>query len=125
MSLTRAQMEADIAFLLLRAGAAGTASFTSDRWTGVSSNALVALAYGGAQSEMPSDRGDYAACVRTYKRLPRHRKTEAVRAGLRLAREAYLSRCPEDRYPESRRVAREAWLARAEATRKASRRWRK
>jgi hypothetical protein len=85
-----AEMEADIAFLLLRAGCAGSCSFSSDRWTGQSSNSLVALAYGGKQAAMPWDRSDYAAYVRTVRRLPKHRRTAAVMAGLRAAREHYL-----------------------------------
>lgn len=120
------ELEADVAFLLLRSGSAGSVSFTSDRWTGMSSNSLVAFAYGGEQRHMPADRGDYAACVRTYVRLPRHRKTSAVRAALRNAREAYLRRYPADRYPEQRRAIRAEWEAerqeREKATRK-RRRW--
>lgn len=118
MSLTREQLEADVAFLLLRADAAGSINFTNDRWTGMSSNALVALAYGGKQTAMPSDRADYAACVRSYHRLPRHRKTAEVRAALLKAREHYLSRYPEDRFPAARQAKRERWRAEEEAARK-------
>lgn len=111
MSLTREQLEADVAFLVLRARCAGSAYFGADRWTGMSSNALVDLAYGGEQTAMPSDRSDYAACVRTYARLPVHRRTKAVREGLKRAREAYLSRYPEDRFPAARISARAERLA--------------
>lgn len=107
MTFTRKQLEADVAFLVLRAKSAGSISFNDQRWTGQSSNALVDLAYGGEQTAMPSDRGDYAACVLTYARLPAHRKTEAVRAALKAAREAYLERYPEDRYPRQRKEVRE------------------
>ncbi len=96
------EMEADIAFLVMRARAAGTAYFGRDRWTGTSSNSLVDLAYGGEQRCMPGDRGDYAACVRTYVRLPAHRKTAEVRAGLQRAREAYLANYPDERFPGPR-----------------------
>lgn len=105
--MTIEEMQADIAFLLLRAGSAGSFSCSADRWTGMSSNALVRLAYGGEQDCMPSDRSDYAACVRTYVRLPKHRRTPDVRAGLLAAREAYLSRYPDDRQAVPRNVARE------------------
>src|SRR6185437_6610498 len=93
--MTLAEMEADIAFLLLRAGSAGSCSFTSDRWTGLSSNAIVALAYGGKQESMPSDRSDYAACVKTVRKLPKHRRTQEVMDGLRKARTAYLKNYPD------------------------------
>jgi hypothetical protein len=90
MMLTRAQLEADVAFLLHRSSEAGVCSFSADRWIGLSSNALVCLAYGGVQDAMPYDRSDYAACVRAFRRLPKHRRTAEVRAGLRRAKEAYL-----------------------------------
>lgn len=105
------EMQADIAFLLLRAGCAGACYFGSDRWTGTSSNALVSVAYGGDQDAMPWDRGDYAACVRTYVRLPTHRKTGAVRDALNAAREHYLLRYPTDRFPATRAAERLRWEA--------------
>ena len=88
--------EQDIAFLLLRAGCAGSCSFSNDRWTGMSSNAIVSVAYGGKQNEMPWDRADYLACVRTVRRLPKHRKTPEVMAALWKAREHYLNHYPEE-----------------------------
>jgi len=101
--------EADIAFLLARSGHAGSCSFAPGRWTGMSSNAIVSVAFGGPQSAMPSDREDYAACVRTYARLPRHRRTEAVRDALRKARAAYLARYPNHRFPAGRVAERAAY----------------
>lgn len=124
-AVTIARLEADVAFLVRRASEGGIARFTADRWTGLSSNALVALAYGGEQTVMPLDRGDYAACVRTYWRLPRHRKTAAVKAGLLAARAAYLSRHPEGRYPATRRAERERWEAWDAERRKGRRRRRR
>lgn len=112
MSLTLDQAKADIAFLLLRADSAGSCNFTNARWTGMSSNSLVAVAYGGKQRDFPSDRSDYAACVRTFVRLPLHRRTPEVRKALETAREHYLSRYPEDRYPAGRAEKRTAWEAR-------------
>ncbi|MBA9071786.1 hypothetical protein FHR71_005572 [Methylobacterium sp. RAS18] len=104
-----AEMEADIAFLLLRAGSAGSASFSSGRWTGLSSNALVSVAYGGEQHTMPGDRSDYAACVRTYARLPKHRRTPTVRAALRAAKAALIERWPECRTARARNEAMARW----------------
>lgn len=101
--------EADIAFLLSRAMAAGSADFTSGRWTGMSSNSIVAVAYGGAQENLPWDRGDYAACVRTVRRLPKHRRTDAVMEALKRAREAYLNHYPHHRSSSDRKAEREKW----------------
>lgn len=86
--------EEDTAFLLARAGHAGSSSFTKGRWTGMSSNAIVSVAFGGEQTDMPADKSDYLACVRTYRRLPRHRRTPEVRAALKRARDAYTARYP-------------------------------
>lgn len=90
----RDRAEADVAFLLLRAGAAGSVSFTRDRWTGMSSNAIVAVAFGGELRTLPSDVSDYLACVRTVRRLPKHRKTPAVWEALRKGREAVRAKYP-------------------------------
>lgn len=86
--------EADVAFLLARAGHAGSCSFRPGRWTGMSSNAIVNVAFGGKQDALPSDMSDYLACVRTVRRLPKHRKTPQVWAALARAREAYTARYP-------------------------------
>jgi hypothetical protein len=99
----------DIEFLLQRADCAGRCSFGGDRWTGMSSNAIVALAYGGRQICMPSDRDDYAACVRTVRRLPKHRRTPQVMAALWRAREAYLQGHPQDRSALARREEKLRW----------------
>lgn len=108
-ALTSEEMMADIQFLLARSECAGSCSFGSDRWTGLSSNSLVQFAYGGKHDCMPSDRSDYAACVRTVRRLPKHRRTLAVMSALRKAREAYLRRYPNDRSSLARRAARQEW----------------
>ena len=82
--------KADVDFLLARAMLAGSVSFSNHtRWTGMSSNSIVSVAYGGQQECMPFDRSDYAACVRTVRRLPKHRKTPAVYEALRIAKAAY------------------------------------
>lgn len=121
-NLTTEQMQADIAFLLLRCKCAGSCSFTNDRWTGMSSNALVAFAYGGEQDCMPSDRSDYAACVRTFRRLPEHRRTPAVREALQAARNAYLKNNPDDASSLKRREKRREWQEWRKRKRKRTRR---
>lgn len=112
--------EQDIAFLVERQRAAGSCDFTSDRWTGMSSNSLVCVAYGGPQEHMPYDRGDYAACVRTVRRLPRHRRTAAVMAALRKARDHYLDRYPSHRSSLARSEERAKWEREREEKRKRS-----
>lgn len=89
MSLTLEQALEDIAFLVKRAGGAGGFGGWGRRSVGMSSNALVSLAYGGIQDQMPHDRDDYAACVRAVRQLPRHRRTQAVLSALADAKVAY------------------------------------
>lgn len=80
-------------FLLARSGHAGSCSFAPGRWTGVSSNALVTIAFGGDDDRLPSDTGDLAACYRTMLRLPRHllsrRVWEQLEAGERYVASKY------------------------------------
>lgn len=124
--MTPQEMQADIDFLLLRAGSAGSCSFSSDRWTGMSSNSIVSVAYGGEQKNMPFDRSDYAACIRTVQRLPRHRRTPAVLTALWKAREFYLSRYPDERSSLDRRAQRQKWeRERAAEQALATARWRR
>lgn len=68
----------DVAFLLARSGHAGKCMFGGKRWTGMSSNSLVSIAFGEADERLPSDSSDLAACYRTVMRLPKHRRTDAV-----------------------------------------------
>lgn len=103
------EYEQDIAFLVERQRAAGSCDFTSARWTGMSSNAIVDFAYGGKQDAMPYDRSDYAACVRTVRRLPCHRRTTAVLNALWKAKEHYLNRYPSHRSSLDRRDERARW----------------
>lgn len=91
MRITKEQLEADVAFLSERANRAGCFYADADRAWGISSNAIVRLAYGGrgpASDEMPMDRSDFAACVRAVAQLPAHRHTPAVDAALDIARRA-------------------------------------
>lgn len=90
-------------FLLARAGHAGSAYFGPGRWTGMSSNALVTVAFGGSDDSLPSDVGDLAACYRTVLRLPEHLRTVAVMAQLKRGEEHV-----ERKYPGSIVWARDA-----------------
>lgn len=72
------KLKAERDFLLARSGAAGKVSFGGERWTGMSSNALVTIAFGGEDNRLPLDGSDLAACYRTIQRLPAHLLTERV-----------------------------------------------
>lgn len=83
---TKAQLMEDIDFLVQRASRAGRFEVAWNRDWGVSSNALVRLAYGGAspgKDERPFDKDDLGACYRVVNNLPRHRHTPKVLAALR------------------------------------------
>lgn len=78
------KLTAERDFLLLRCSNAGKVSFHNERWTGVSSNALVDVAFFGREdNSLPWDGQDLAACYRTVMRLPEHLKTDAVFAQLK------------------------------------------
>lgn len=80
---------ADIAFLAERSGWAGHCLFTEDREVGISSNSIVAIAYGLrtlAQQELPCDWSDLQACERTVAKLPTHRRTADVESAIAAAR---------------------------------------
>jgi len=72
------RLREEVAFLLARSGQAGKFTFGGKRWTGVSSNALVSIAFGEPEEALPSDSSDLAACYRAVMRLPMHRRTDAV-----------------------------------------------
>ena len=89
MITREAHLLADVYYLLQRAAGAGHLRFDAQRDYGVSSNALVAYAYTGVEPtewQWPSDRSDYAACVRAVRKMPRHRRTPQVLAMLRKAK---------------------------------------
>jgi hypothetical protein len=89
------ELRDDIDYLARRAQRAGSFSCSERRDTGMSSNAIVSLAYGvGEQGALPSDRSDYAACVNAVRGLPRHRRTPKVMDALRKAKEAFKARYP-------------------------------
>ena len=76
---TREQLEADVAFWVKRGDRCGSFGGSENRraW-GISSNSLVAYAYGTVALRPPSDWWDYAACVRAVRSLPRHRRSAAL-----------------------------------------------
>jgi hypothetical protein len=90
------RLTAERDFLLLRAGRAGSVSFGNERWTGMSSNALVEVAFGQCNHCLPSDANDLAACYRTVLRLPTHLRTGAVLAQLAEGEAHVRSKYPDD-----------------------------
>lgn len=93
---------ADVDFLVARSGHAGSCSFSDGRETGMSSNSIVAIAYGKLPLEnqvLPSDWSDLNACERMWLKLPKHRKTlDAITALARASREVNA------KYPKSANV---------------------
>ncbi len=78
------KQKTDIDFLVARNMKAGSLSFSAGRETGISSNSIVAIAYGKQklnQQQMPSDHSDLKACQCMWGKLPKHRKTkDAIQA---------------------------------------------
>jgi hypothetical protein len=84
------ELHADVRFLAKRQlNAAHVPSTDWERETGVSSNCIVAIAYGVLPPDkqvLPSDADDLAACERMWAKLPAHRKTEKVVKAMERAR---------------------------------------
>ncbi len=75
-------LQEDVRFLAERSMRCATISFVDPRDVGASSNSIVAIAYGLQKlqdQEMPSDVDDLGACMNMWEKLPKHRKTKAVR----------------------------------------------
>ena len=89
-----ARLRVERNFLLDRANAAWSISFSDDRWTGMSSNALVTIAFGGEDNSLPSDSSDLAACYRTVMRLPDHLVTQDVLKQLKRGEDEVCKRYP-------------------------------
>lgn len=73
------ELYAERDFLFERSMQAGICRFDQDRFTGISSNALVRFAFTGEEPEVngrdwryPSDASDLAACEHTYAMAPAH-----------------------------------------------------
>jgi len=79
------QKTADIEFLVNRTMKAGTCNFTGERDTGMSSNSIVAIAYGMRKLKdqiLPSDMSDLRACRNMWNKLPEHRKTDDAKKAM-------------------------------------------
>lgn len=90
MEYGNSQLMTDINFLANRQLRAGTFG-GSNRDTGVSSNCIVAIAYGLLdinEQYLPSDRYDLEACERMWKKLPEHRKKGKALEAMNLARQS-------------------------------------
>lgn len=84
------EKDLDIKFLAERNMKSGI-DLTEERETGLSSDSIVAIAYGTLPPEkqiLPSDKSDLMACERMWKKLPQHRKTDIVIQAMDKAREA-------------------------------------
>lgn len=90
----RDELLKDIDFLAHRQQKAGSVSFTEERETGISSNSIVAIAYGIVKPEnqsLPCDWSDLNACRNMWKKLPDHRKTGVVLNAMQRAKFAIKS----------------------------------
>jgi len=89
MKLDLEQAMDDISFLADRCNQAGCCNFTIEREVGMSSNSIVAIAYGSDKEQvLPWDKSDLAACENMFKKLPAHRKTPFVMGLMEKARKA-------------------------------------
>lgn len=82
------EKDADIKFLAERNLRSGI-DCMDERETGLSSDSIVAIAYGTLPPEkqiLPSDKSDLMACERMWKKLPQHRKTASVIQAMERAR---------------------------------------
>lgn len=90
--IVRNRADEDHKFLLNRAMQGGRVCFTEERECGVSSNSIVAIAYGlipPDEQKMPYDKSDYKACEKMWEHLPSHRKTRITRMAMERAETAY------------------------------------
>lgn len=82
--MTKEQLQKDIIFLAIRQLKAGSIPLLGYREVGVSSNSIVAIAYGLeslCDQILPCDADDMQSCENMCKKLPDHRKTgDALKA---------------------------------------------
>ncbi len=101
-SMTTEQLLKDVDFLADRATRTGRVEFGGvGRDTGMSSNSIVAIAYGLSSLSdqiLPGDASDMASCERMWRKLPEHRKTGDALAAMEVARHSnyYGQRVPEN-----------------------------
>jgi hypothetical protein len=91
------ELQKDVDFLVNRSMKAGECSFSNEREVGISSNSIVAIAYGVtplSSQRLPSDTSDLRACENMWAKLPEHRKTAEATMAIQIARQ-YIN----DKYP--------------------------
>lgn len=103
--------EDDARFLVDRAVDHIEGSLRRPRWTGRSSTALVAVAYGRDADILPLDADDLASCYRCLQRMPAHRRNLPEVAALLAKAESSL---PVGAVAAARRAA--GWTATPERT---------
>jgi hypothetical protein len=99
--MTTEQLLKDVEFLADRATRTGRVEFNGPRDTGMSSNSIVAIAYGLwplTDQIMPGDAADMASCERMWRKLPEHRKAGDALSAMEAARHSnyYGQRVPEN-----------------------------
>ena len=100
--MTTEQILKDVEFLADRATRTGRVEFGAvGRDTGMSSNSIVAIAYGLSSLSdqiLPGDASDMASYERMWRKLPEHRKAGDALAAMEVARHSnyYGQRVPEN-----------------------------
>ncbi len=104
--MTKAELSVDVNFLSKRAS--GYSNNSRARDYGMSSNSIVAIAYGLIKLKdqyFPSDASDMASCERMWKKLPKHRKQGDALKAMKAARKSDYygketkARCGRSAYP--------------------------
>lgn len=87
--MTKEQLEQDVIFLAKRSNGSNSISFSGYRDTGMSSNSIVAIAYGVSVLHyqcLPSDVSDMKSCENMWDKLPVHRKIGDAKKAMEAAR---------------------------------------
>lgn len=87
--MTEQELKIDIEYLVNRQIKSNGLHFTDDRETGLSSNSIVAIAYGVYTLEnqiLPGDHSDLRSCEKMWLGLPAHRKNEQAIEAMNRAR---------------------------------------
>jgi len=88
--ITKKQLQEDVDFLAKRSMRSSGITFGGkSRETGISSNSIVAIAYGLQQlkdQDFPSDLSDMESCERMWRKLPKHRKVGDAAKAMKAAR---------------------------------------
>jgi len=95
--MTKAQLQEDVIFLSKRSLRCGSVGFgNNQRDTGISSNSIVAIAYGIITLKdqcMPGDLSDMLSIDRMWDKLPIHRKSKDVKQAYKNAKECGFYGC--------------------------------